>query len=774
MKRENAAMSRESRNNPKASGYGLVSSGGEPVPLKGVSIDVGIRGAAVLTTVSQRFRNDEQSPIEALYSFPLEENSSVCGFEVEIGARRIKGRVEEREKAFEIYDEAMKKGDSAFLLDQNRPDIFSVSVGRLLPGEEAVVRITYTGRTERFDKGFRLRVPTTISPRYIPPEKAAGMDPAELDAILPPVAVGGVPYGLSLAVDIVAGSAIRTVSCPSFPIRVSIHGEKAQVGLAVREPQLDQDFVLEVELTEPGKAGAAVCRDGSALAMMLRFRPVLPAAAKEPRDVVFIVDRSGSMSGESFEEARSALLLCLKSLEEGDRFNVVGFGSGMEEMFPSPVPYNQENLDRAVAVAAGWNADLGGTEILTPLKAVLDKAAEKRMLEVLLLTDGEVGNEADVIELARRNGSKARVFTFGIGRGASGTLVRGVAKATGGTAEFILPGERIEPKVMRQMARLSAPFSTDARLDWGGLEPTLAVPEELPAFCTGDEIDVLCRIPRLESTVVKIVGADGSTIAECPVDAALEVADDRTIALLLAREYISSIEMNGLSGGSAQTARKRKTVESLILSTALEYGLVSSMTSYVAVEEREGEDGKGEVGLRRVPVALTRGWGGTSSGFRIPGIAPLFAMSRGVLLKPVGKKSAECRSAMPAMSTVAFDDGGYDQVPESKPSAGPDHFMELVGLQLADGSWKFGGDLAALAGVDDLEALKAGIPECLREDEVLATLLALFLLHRDFAGRADEWALIAGKALKWLAGRGVPKPPDPSADIELADWLKSV
>ncbi|HQM41843.1 MAG TPA: VIT domain-containing protein, partial [Candidatus Fermentibacter daniensis] len=131
-------MSKKNRKNPKESGYGMVSSGGEPVPLKGVSIDVRIRGAAVLTTVSQRFRNDEQSPIEALYSFPLEENGSVCGFEVEIGARRIKGRVEEREKAFEIYDEAMKKGDSAFLLDQNRPDIFSVSVGRLLPGEEAV------------------------------------------------------------------------------------------------------------------------------------------------------------------------------------------------------------------------------------------------------------------------------------------------------------------------------------------------------------------------------------------------------------------------------------------------------------------------------------------------------------------------------------------------------------------------------------------------------------------------------------------------------------
>jgi len=126
------------------------------------------------------------------------------------------------------------------------------------------------------------------------------------------------------------------------------------------------------------------------------------------------------------------------------------------------------------------------------------------------------------------------------------------------------------------------------------------------------------------------------------------------------------------------------------------------------------------------------------------------------------------------MSTVAFDDGGYDPVPESKLSAGPDRFMELVGLQLANGSWKLGGDLAALAGVDDLDALKAEIPEYLREDEVLATLLALFLLHRDFAGRADEWALIAGKALKWLAGRGVPKPSNPSADIEPADWLKSL
>lgn len=755
----------------------MVTPEGVVVPLKGVSMDVRIRGAAVLTTVSQRFRNDEKSPIEALYSFPLEENSSVCGFEVEMSGRRIRGEVEEREKAFERYDEAMQKGDSAFLLDQNRPDIFSVSVGRLLPGEEAVVRISYAGRTERFDKGFRLRIPTTISPRYIPEEKAAEIDPAELDAILPPTVIGGVPYGLSMSVDIEAGSAIGAVSCPSYPVTVSIHGRKAHVGLAAREPQLDQDFVLDVELAEPGKAGATACRDGSSVAMMLRFRPTLAESRREPRDVVFVVDRSGSMAGESFEEARAALLLCLKSLEEGDRFDVVGFGSSMERMFSSPVPYDQKNLDFATALAGRWMADLGGTEILAPMKAVLEKADRGRKLHVMLLTDGEVGNESDVIELAVKHRRNARVFSFGIGRGASGTLVRGVAKASGGIAEFIFPGERIEPKVMRQMARLSAPYAAEARLDWGGLEPSVAVPSELPAFCTGDEIDILCRVPSVVDSVVRILAADGTVIAECTVDGSMPVSDDRTIPLLLARELISSIEPGAGSGGSAQSARRRKAEEARILSIALEYGLVSSKTSYVAVEEREGDENGGPVSLRRVPVALTRGWGGF--GANMPSAAPQIAFSMTTGAPVRGKTKAApwflggAGGAAPVSTDGAvceFSDGGA----VSDEARTPDRFMQLVGLQMADGSWGLTGELAALAGVGDLDTLKGMAPEHPGKDDVLATLVALFLLRRDFADRSDEWALIGGKALKWLAGHGIARPPDAPAGLDLTGWLKSL
>lgn len=770
-----AAMKKKGRAAPEGRDCGMVTSGGVAVPLKGVAMDVRVRGAAVLTTVSQRFRNDEDSPIEALYSFPLEENSSVCGFEVEIGGRRIRGRVEEREKAFEKYDEAMQKGDSAFLLDQNRPDIFSVSVGRLLPGEEAVVRISHAGRTERFDRGLRLRIPTTISPRYIPPGKALEMDPAELDAILPPVVIGGVPYGLSMSVDIEAGSAISAISCPSYPITVSMHGRKARVGLAVREPQLDQDFVLDIELAEPGKAGVTACRDGSSVAMMLRFRPVLAESAKKPRDVVFIVDRSGSMAGESFEEARAALMLCLKSLEEGDRFNVVGFGSTMDLMFTAPVAYDQKNLDITTAIAGKWIADLGGTEILAPMKAVLEKAERGRNLNVLLLTDGEVGNEREVIELAAKHRKNARIFSFGIGRGASGTLVRGVAKASGGMAEFIFPGERIEPKVMRQMARLSAPYAADTKLDWGGLSPSVAVPAELPAFCTGDEIDILCRVPAVKDALVRIKAADGSVIAECAVDGSMPVSDDRTIPLLLAREFIASIEQGAASGGSEQSARRRKGDEARILSTALEYGLVSSQTSYVAVEEREGDEKGGTVNLRRVPVALTRGYGGMQ--FCLPCAAPQVAMSLAGAAFGGAKKAGRLLSRSGPKHAAVQNDGGIQQTASGGPSGygvAADRFMQLVGLQLANGSWRLGKELSALAEVEGFDALKAEVPERLRKDEVLATLVALFLLHWDFADRSDEWALIAEKALKWLAAQGVPRPADPSAGTELAGWLKSI
>ena len=311
--------------NPEAGG---LFSNGNRVPLKGVSIEVKAAGAAALVTVSQRYKNTEKMPVETVYSFPLEESCAVNGFEVDIGGKRVVGKVEEREKAFEKYDDAMAKGHGAFLVDQDRPNIFTASVGNLLPDQEAIVRLSYSTELEQHDDTIRLLIPTTISPRYIPKDEMRKMDPAELDHISPPTIAGNVPYGLKLKIELFASTEIKSVSCASHPASVEIDGAKTCVELAGDDVQLDQDFVLNIKLAKPHEAFATVARDGDgARAVMLNLFPDLKSFKRGACEFIFIVDRSGSMEGESIARARSALLLALRSLEEGDRFNVIGFGS---------------------------------------------------------------------------------------------------------------------------------------------------------------------------------------------------------------------------------------------------------------------------------------------------------------------------------------------------------------------------------------------------------------------------------------------------------------
>lgn len=741
-------------------GAGLLTKEGAPVPLLGVSIEAKVRDGAVLTTVCQRFRNAEKRPIEAVYSFPLEESSAVCGLEIELGGRTLKGMVEEREKAFEKYDEAMKEGDSAFLLDRFRSDVFLVSVGRLLPGEEALVRISTVSKTETWDKGLRLRIPTTISPKYVPWEQSRTADPAELEAICPPTATGRVPYGLSLSVDISSGSRILCVACPSHPVEVSVRGHRASVRLAGRDVQLDSDFVLNIEFIEPSRSGCIACRDGDGYALLVRMRPDLPAEAPQPRDVIFVIDRSGSMSGESIAEARAALLLGLKSLREGDRFDVIGFGSRCERLFGQPEAYTQNSADRAIAITSGWDADLGGTEILEPLRQAFQNAGGERLTSVLLLTDGEVGNEAEVVALASQHRKSARVFSFGIGRGASGSLIKGVARASGGVAEFIYPGERIEPKVMRQMARLSSSVLWGARLDWGILQPDAVTPSGIPAFSGGDELRFLCRVPRLEATRVRLLARNGSPVADCEVVLAEnDLADDNSVALLLARGLIDDLETGDAQAGSRQTARRQKTTEKQILDIALKYQLASSKTSFIAVETRKGGDPIEPVALRRVPVALTSGWGGISA-ISIPvGIAGVAGIGGGTVVVNMAK--------MAYLEMKPLYSRGR---PGQKPArAQADSFLELVALQKVGGSWVLKKKLADLAGASQAQILEE-LPESIRRPDVAGTLVALFLLWTEHVSREDEWKLIAEKALAWLEAEGV-SPSAPLGRQEMIDWL---
>jgi Ca-activated chloride channel family protein len=341
-----------------------------PVPLAGVSIEAEISGLCARVAVAHRYVNLETTPIEAVYVFPLDENAAVCGFEAIVDGTLVIGEVREREKAFDEYDEAIEEGHGAFLIDEERPDVFQASIGNLPPGKEVLVRLTYVAELSVDDGRLRFAIPTTVSPRYAPPEDRVGVGRPDAEALNPPVA-WTVPYGLDLSIRLSMPGRIRAVESPSHPISVASNGNEATVTLTQRQTALDRDFVLSVDAEGLGEPQAWIERDeegGEAVAVA--FAPSFPVAAS-PAEIVFLVDRSGSMAGSSIEEVRNALQLCLRSMIAGCRFNIVGFGSEHESLFPESRPYDQASLEEASRHVAGLKADLGGTEILPALQFVL-------------------------------------------------------------------------------------------------------------------------------------------------------------------------------------------------------------------------------------------------------------------------------------------------------------------------------------------------------------------------------------------------------------------
>ena len=778
--------------------WGLFAADDRPVPLEGVRIDARVADLATEVTVAQRYRNREQTPVEAVYVFPLEEGAAVCGFEARIGDKVVRGRVEEREQAFEIYDDAMADGHGAFLLDQERPNVFTASVGNLRPQETVEIRITYValasyvtlegGQRNTAGSAIRLMIPTTVSPRYVPPvtEPEIGQPDGER---VNPDRWFEVPYGLELAVEVEANAQIQSIESPSHPVRVENREQGATVSLAQEQAALDRDFVLLIETAELHQPCARVAReeDGTHVCQVT-FHPQLEAR-DAGSEVLFLLDCSGSMIGDSIDQARRALALSIRALEEGDTFNVVRFGSRFESLWRRPKAFDERRLEAATEYIEKAEADLGGTEILGPLRKLLELRRDpERRRQILLLTDGEVGNEKEIVKLAEQHADRARIFTFGIGAGSSEYLVRELARVSRGASEFIFPGERIEPKVLRMFGRVRSPALDDVRLDWGGLEVEQA-PARVPPIFAGDSLTAFGRVRGGTGNAVTL-SAGGSS---WQLDVDLEAAEEGgAVPALWAREMLRDLE-RGVTRGSrqqrraAEERRHRRMVE-----LGRRYGLTSSATSYVAIEERTEDKRTTEPAeLRKIPVALTVGWGGQGrrltprrrikTGAARPGAphggfqdavvlsapvaaapAPAAALAEGNLFQTLAGLAGDAgKSIRQSVNELVMS--GLNELREQKQrdkeqsvgrsAARPpaDRLYALLMTQKANGSFHLSPILEDWLG-SDLAAVESAAAE--HGEAEVATAVAVALLERDMASRSGEWQPAARKARKWLESQG--------------------
>lgn len=714
--------------------------GREPVPLEGVSVEAWIKDFCARVVITHRYRNTEAHAIEAVYVFPLEEGAAVCGFEALIGDVHVVGKVEDREEAFRTYDDAMEAGHGAYLLDQERPDVFTASIGNIPPGQEVSVRITYVSELEAEGNDLRFTLPTTVSPRYAPAEDRAGVGRPPSEALNPPVE-WQVPYGLDVSVNLEMPGAIRGVESPSHALSTELDGARGTVRLGTRESALDRDFVLLVRFDRICEPRAWIELDAKGKpCVLLAFQPEFEVS-EVASEIIFVIDCSGSMKGKSISEARNALQFCLRSLTEGNLFNIVTFGSTFRMLFPESRPYDDGALAQASRHVREVRADLGGTEILTPLRAVLEREPPAGLSrQLFVLTDGQVTNTDDVIQLIRRHSVQTRVFTFGIGAGASHHLVRGMARAGGGAAEFIYPGERIESKVLRQLGKAMAPALSNVEVDWGLLDAKQA-PHYVPPVFAGGRVLIYGFLAdgRAGEVNLRAVGPGGPLSFSVPVDPGIGARGD-LIATLAARAMIRDLE-EGSSAlhnrrGSLQERGREDYVRKEIVQLGVAYGLCSHETSFVAVEKRDTPL-DGELRLRRVPVTLTQGWGGTDE--------RVMTSMADVLFCAAAPVAAEARSL-----GIAY---AKSIAPDRVEEAYEPTLTRLIALQRADGSWELTKELAEILG-RRLKELEAAVPQATGDREeagrAWATALALASIESGFSAWRLECALLKKKAGKWL------------------------
>jgi Ca-activated chloride channel family protein len=725
---------------------GLFGPGGDAVALLGVEVRAEVLAGHASAAVRQRYKNAENKPIEAVYTFPLPTKAVLTGFSMTVEGRRIDGEVHEREDAFRRYDDAITAGHGGALLEQERPNVFTANVGNLLPGEETIIELQYVEPVLADEGAVRWSIPTVVAPRYVP-GVASGDRTAhgtanpthrvpDADRISPPI--GDAPYGLALDLSFDLGVALD-IESPSHAVVVTHEEGKARVRFSQSEVPLDRDIVVAAlaksAATEAAPIASALSHRRPQTAtgtFALTLVPDLGAGhAKAPAsraEVVFLLDRSGSMGGVSIQEARTALRLCLRQLREGDRFNVLAFDDVIESFAPSMVPFTQATLQRADEWLAGVDAR-GGTELLQPILEAAKLAPDGL---VVVLTDGQVGNEDEILAAFSRAHKSARVYSFGIGTNVSDALLQSLADQSGGAVEMIYPGERIDEKVVAQFARATAPRVTELTIKARGIELGEIAPAEPSALVDGEPFCLFATYEVPGRGAIEIRGKLGgeSFFLEVPVELA-EASDRPVLAKLWAQARVRDLERAVVTGRRAEAMKDR------IVKLAVEHGVSSRYTSMLVVEKRTGDRrASGQPETRVIPVNAPAGWAmfrpAPVRGRRFAAMpAPArsfpaggFLPARPMMPSPMAPPAVA--SGAPRAVAAALGKGGASAVPPTvllmeMPASAPapsaaeglapraksesvDRPGALLSRQAASGLWEEGGDATA-STVDALVAL---------------------------------------------------------------------
>jgi Ca-activated chloride channel family protein len=572
-----------------------MSEGYVTATLLNTDVNIDVNGLVARISVMQEFENDGQEWVEGVYVFPLPDEAAVDHMRMYIGERFIEGEIREKEQARKEYEAAKTAGKKTSLVEQQRANLFTTSVANIGPGEKVIIEIEYLENL-RFDGGtFSLRYPMTLTPRYIPgqPEtdrQGSGWsaDTTQVDdasLITPPMVSASKGHRISLQATVNAGMPLEIIASRYHPVSVSEANGEYMVSLAAGRAAMEHDFELlwrPVPSALPRAMAFTETINGEPhyLLMVMPPESELVSGAMMPREMIFVVDTSGSMHGVSIAQAKKALLRAVDGLQPGDKFNVVEFNSNTNPLFPTSVSASSSNVNAATSYVRGLQAN-GGTEMYSALDFALSTTpSEAYLRQIIFITDGAVGNEEGLFKLIDTKLNNARLFMVGIGSAPNSWLMRKGAELGRGTFTMISALHEVGEKMDRLFRKLENPQVTDIDVQWPSGVVVDSYPSVVPDLYLGEPITIKARASGAvrSGDVVRIVGNSvaGAWSSELALAGNTQNAG---IGALWARARIAELLDQARRGADEDETR------SAVIEAALAHHLVSKYTSLIAVDK---------------------------------------------------------------------------------------------------------------------------------------------------------------------------------------------
>ncbi|MCA9663747.1 MAG: VWA domain-containing protein, partial [Myxococcales bacterium] len=560
---------------------------------------------------TQVFHNPFSETIEALYTFPLADDGAVDDYAITIGTKRIRGEVKEREEARKIYEKAKEEGKSAGLLEQQRTNIFSQSLANIPPGQSVEVTIHVVQPVHQESGRMELALPTVVGERYIPAEGAP-----HADALSGPAKPAGAVSCADLEVTVAIESGelgIQGLDSKFHTVDVDRQEDGVLVELAKAGELLNRDFVLSWSLRGEAPKASLIAQadakgDGGHFTLTIAPPETVKDEQVRGRELIFVIDSSGSMRGRPLEAAKATVEHALGSMRPEDTFQILNFASGVSSLGKAPIANTADNHRRA-RTYLDTVLGMGGTEMLSGIRGALGMPHDDdRLRMVLFLTDGYIGNEQAIFTTLEETIGDARLFSLGVGSSVNRHLLEGMARFGRGAVTYMGPEESPKVVVDRFYERIDNPVLTDIRVDWGDVEVDAVLPGTIPDLFAGQPVVVFGKYKGAPSGTIHLEGKLGGEDVRIPVEVDFSKAENASgLASMWARKQIDEWL------GSRRFRDEQDKLRELVTELAIERRIMTEYTSFVAVGEEAVAQGDGSyktvVQALEVPLGTEAGAG---------------------------------------------------------------------------------------------------------------------------------------------------------------------